>query len=265
MYLLTNDKESKLGTTPLPDGVGPRFPRQRPRWSELPRRPDDQVRPHRRQDRAEPRSRPGGDLRAGPAAGLAGRHVDAACMAPTSSGGSSPGVEIDVNSSVAGWNEHTSTPARPQLLAQAYRGGSPPDVRRGHVCSAAAWRRRTTTTRPWSTRPRFPPAKRRICFTRSSSTRATTPSRTMSSWRKRRCSHDAKRFLVCAGGCVSYRIRLGEEYRFVDGAGPAQGAVDHLQFGRPDPGPRDAQGQFQEGGQWPAVQLGQHPDRSHLR
>ena len=54
MYLLTNDKESKLGTTPLPDGTVRALPPERPRRAELPRGPGHQVRAHRRQDRTEP-------------------------------------------------------------------------------------------------------------------------------------------------------------------------------------------------------------------
>ena len=54
MYLLTNNKESKLGTTPLPDGTVRRLPPERPRRAELPGGPGDQVRAHRRQDRTEP-------------------------------------------------------------------------------------------------------------------------------------------------------------------------------------------------------------------
>ncbi len=62
MYILTNNKESKLGTTPLPDGTVRLF-RQNGRdgLSYLVAQAD-QVRAHRRQDRAEPGPRPRGDL-----------------------------------------------------------------------------------------------------------------------------------------------------------------------------------------------------------
>ena len=40
MYLLTNNKESKLGTTPLPDGVVRRLPQQRPRRPLVPHAAD---------------------------------------------------------------------------------------------------------------------------------------------------------------------------------------------------------------------------------
>ena len=78
MYLLTNDKDSNLGTTPLPDGVVRVFRQNGRDGLELPRRPAGQVHPHRRQDRAEPRSRPGGRLRVDQAPHLARRRLDAA-------------------------------------------------------------------------------------------------------------------------------------------------------------------------------------------
>ena len=65
MYLLTNDKESKLGTTPLPDGMVRVFRAERPRRPFVPGRPADQVHSHWRQDRVEPGAGPGGDLRVG--------------------------------------------------------------------------------------------------------------------------------------------------------------------------------------------------------
>ena len=78
MYLLTNDKASKLGTTPLPDGSRARLPRQRPRRPHLPHAADDQIHPDRRQDRAEPRRRSDRLLRAGQAAGVPRQHLAAA-------------------------------------------------------------------------------------------------------------------------------------------------------------------------------------------
>ena len=77
MYLLTNNKESKLGTTPLPDGTFRALSPERPRRAELPRRAVDQVRSHRRQDRAESGRRSGGDFRIGQAPIVARRHLDA--------------------------------------------------------------------------------------------------------------------------------------------------------------------------------------------
>ena len=77
MYLLTNDKDSKLGTTPLPDGTVRALPPERPRRAELPGGPGRQVRAHRRQDRVESGPRPGGDLRTGQTAIVAGCDLDA--------------------------------------------------------------------------------------------------------------------------------------------------------------------------------------------
>ena len=77
MYLLANDKDSHLGTTPLPDGTVRVFRENGRDGLSFLVGPGDQVRAHRRQDRAESRSRPGGDLRVGPAEGLAGRHLGA--------------------------------------------------------------------------------------------------------------------------------------------------------------------------------------------
>jgi len=47
MYLLTNDKDSKLGTTPLPDGTVRVFPRQWPGRPFLSGQPTHQIYPHR--------------------------------------------------------------------------------------------------------------------------------------------------------------------------------------------------------------------------
>ena len=77
MYLLTNDKESKLGTTPLPDGMVRVFRDNGRDGLIYLARTADQVHPDRRQDRAEPRPRSGGDLRAGQAEDVAGQHLDA--------------------------------------------------------------------------------------------------------------------------------------------------------------------------------------------
>ncbi len=71
MYLLTNDKDSKLGTTPLPDGIVRIFRENGRDGLELPGGPAGQVHPDRRQDRVEPGPRPGGHLRADQAPHLA--------------------------------------------------------------------------------------------------------------------------------------------------------------------------------------------------
>ena len=78
MYLLTNDKESKLGTTPLPDGMVRVFRQNGRDGLSFLVGPADQVHPHRRQDRVEPRPRSRSDLRVGQAATLARQHLDAA-------------------------------------------------------------------------------------------------------------------------------------------------------------------------------------------
>ena len=57
MYLLTNDKESKLGTTPLPDGIVRVFRDNGRDGLSYLDAASDQVHPDRRQDRAEPRVR----------------------------------------------------------------------------------------------------------------------------------------------------------------------------------------------------------------
>ena len=65
MYLLTNNKESKLGTTPLPDGIVRVFRDNGRDGLSLPHAAADQVHPDRRQDRAESGRRSRSDLRAG--------------------------------------------------------------------------------------------------------------------------------------------------------------------------------------------------------
>ena len=77
MYLLTNDKDSKLGTTPLPDGTVRVFRDNGRDGLSYLAEPDDQVHPHRRQDRAESRRRPECDLRADQAQSLSRQHLDA--------------------------------------------------------------------------------------------------------------------------------------------------------------------------------------------
>ncbi len=77
MYLLTNDKDSKLGTTPLPDGAFRLFRQNGRDGLSFLAAQADQVRAHRRQDRTESGARPRGDLRPGQAADLARRPMHA--------------------------------------------------------------------------------------------------------------------------------------------------------------------------------------------
>ena len=78
MYLLTNNKESKLGTSPLPDGVVRVFRDNGRDGLSYLDAADDQVHPDRRQDRAESRSRSGSHLRADQAQDVPQRHLAAA-------------------------------------------------------------------------------------------------------------------------------------------------------------------------------------------
>ena len=108
MYLLTNDKDSKLGTTPLPDGTVRVFRQNGRDGLSFLVGPGDQVRAHRRQDRAEPGRRPRGDLRAGQAANAGATTSGCRSTAPNIFRRvDQPGVQIEVNSSVAGWDDHT--------------------------------------------------------------------------------------------------------------------------------------------------------------
>ena len=77
MYLLTNDEESKLGTTPLPDGVVRVFRDNGRDGLSYLAAAADQVHPDRRQDRAEPRPRSRSGLRAGQAPRLPRQHLAA--------------------------------------------------------------------------------------------------------------------------------------------------------------------------------------------
>ena len=106
MYLLTNDKDSKLGTTPLPDGVVRVFRENGRDGLILSDRADDQVRAHRRQDRTESRRRSRGDLRADQAQGASRRHLDASQRRQRLPPLDEPGLQIEQNSSVAGWDDH---------------------------------------------------------------------------------------------------------------------------------------------------------------
>ena len=90
-----------------------------------------------------------------------------------------PGVQIEVNSSVAGWDDHT-------LFAQRVRNYTKKpidlEIRRtfgGHVdLPQRTGGQDSTTSRRCSTRPRSSRARRPNCSMRSCSTKAATPSRT---------------------------------------------------------------------------------------
>ena len=118
MYLLTNDEESKLGTTPLPNGVVRVFRDNGSRRAQLPGRPADQVRAHRRQDRAEP-GRPDPEVIFELVKLRVWRDniLDAHPRAPTSTAGSTTATVQDRRQQhVAGWDDHTIfRPADPQL------------------------------------------------------------------------------------------------------------------------------------------------------
>ena len=162
MYLLTERQGVEARHHAAAGRHGPRLPPERPGRPLLPGAQHDQVHPHRRQDRVEPGAGPRGDLRVGQAADLAGQHLDA-----DSSGANvfkrvdEPGVQIEVNSTVVGWDDHT-------LYAQRVRNytNKPIDVEVRRTLpaatssSAARWRPRTSTTRRSSTRPRCKPGRR---------------------------------------------------------------------------------------------------------
>ena len=87
-----------------------------------------------------------------------------------------PGVQIDVNSSVVGWDDHT-------LYSQRVRNYTkkPIDLEVRRVSpatwsSVASFPPKTTTIRRSSTRPRCSLPRRLICCMRSLSTRAVMPS-----------------------------------------------------------------------------------------
>ena len=157
MYLLTNDKESKLGTTPLPDGMVRVFRQNGRDGLSFLVGPADQVHPHRRQDRAEPRAAiPNVIFELVKLRDAAATTSGCSSTGPTSSSRSArPSVQIEVNSSVVGWDDHDAVqPAGAQLHGQADRPGDPPDASPATSSSAASWRPRTSTTRRSSTPPR---------------------------------------------------------------------------------------------------------------
>ena len=270
MYLLTNDEASKLGTTPLPDGTVRVFrDNGRDGLSFLVAQSVNYV--------------PIGDkielnLGVDPEVQfelvklrvwrdnvwmqLQGanvyRRVD------------QPNVQIDVRSTVAGWDDHT-------VFAQRVRNHTPKpikiEVRRtfdGHtVFRSELGPHRTTITRSSTAKP-FPPDRNRTCATRCSRTRAATASRTTSPSRRQWSSHepiqDAPDDRCCGGRSAvgGGTVRPSQQRGPVHGPGPGQRAADHLQLGRPYTGPRNPQGQLQEGRQPAAIQLGQYADRSHV-
>ena len=155
MYLLTNDKDSKLGTTPLPDGMVRVF-RQNGRdgLSFLVAQPIKYI--------------PIGDkieLNLGPDPEVIFELVklrtwrDNIWMqihgADVFKRVDEPGVR-DRGQQLRGrlGRPHALHPADPQLHEEAHRRGGPPHVPRPHRLPQRACRPRTTTTRPSSTRPR---------------------------------------------------------------------------------------------------------------
>ena len=131
MYLLVNNKESKLGTTPLPDGTFRLF-RQNGRDGLSYLRPTvHQVRAYRRQDRTEPGRRPRGDLRTGQAPPVARCDLDANPgrkrlpphrPAGGADRGQQPGRRLG--------RSHPFLPAGAELHKEAGRVGGPPQLRR---------------------------------------------------------------------------------------------------------------------------------------
>ena len=88
------------------DGAG--LPPERSGRALVPGGPADQVRPDWRQDRVEPGTGPRGDLRVGEARRPGGTTSGCRSREPTcSSGWTNPACEIEVNSSVVGWDDHT--------------------------------------------------------------------------------------------------------------------------------------------------------------
>ena len=107
MYLLTNNKDSKLGTTPLPDGIVSGLPRQRPRRALYLAAAAHQVHPDRRQDRTEPGRRSGVIFELIKLQSIPRRHLDAdERREHVPQAGRQRGREIELNSSVAGWDDH---------------------------------------------------------------------------------------------------------------------------------------------------------------
>ena len=179
MYLLTNDKESKLGTTPLPDGVVRVFrDNGRDGLSYLTSQTIKYI-PDRRQDRTEPGRRSGGDLRTDQAESRRATTSGCRSTAPTSSAAwTMEPAQIEVELTVAGWDEH-------QIFAQRIRNytAKPIDVeiRRsfdGHVVFRSELKPMLHDYRTVQFTASVDAGKRRICCSRSSAIRAATPSRT---------------------------------------------------------------------------------------
>ena len=181
MYLLTNDKESKLGTTPLPDGIVRVFRDNGRDGLSYLDAAVDQVHPDRRQDRAEPRPRPRSDLRADQAPGLPRQHLDAGqrrrtCSSKVGRAGRADRVEharssagTITRSTRQRIRNYTAKPIDVEIRRTFARPRRLPQPARSRSC---------TTTRRSSSRRRSQPARRPTCCTRSSSTKAATPSRT---------------------------------------------------------------------------------------
>ena len=140
MYLLTNDKESKLGTTPLPDGVVRVFrDNGRDGLSYLTQQAikyipiGDKIELNLGVD-------PEVVFELDQAAGFARRHLDADQRHERRSKESAPMTwSCEVNSTVVGWDDHSIyPPADPQLHGQADRGRNPPQLRRPRRSSAAS-------------------------------------------------------------------------------------------------------------------------------
>ena len=190
LYLLTNDEQSRLGTTPLPDGTvcvlrhngrdGLSFLVAQPikyvpigDKIELNLGVDPEVQFELIKQRVQRDNiwmqLQGADVY---------RRVDA------------PNVQIDVRSTVAGWDDHT-------LFAQRVRNHtSKPitvEVRRtfdGHTTFRSSLTQHCTTITRSSTAKPFPPDRNRTCATRCSRTRDATASRTTSPLKLQRSSRE---------------------------------------------------------------------------
>ena len=180
MYLLTNDKESKLGTTPLPDGIVRVFrnngrdglsylTQQNVKYIpigdkiELNLGVDPEVVFNLTKLRA---SRDHVWMQ------INGKNVF------NEVGDDAADTEAKYDRRRLGRPQHLP-PADSQLHGQADRRRNPPQLRRPQSSSAANWSRRNSISRPRSSQHRLRPAQRRTCSTRSSSIKAATPSRTI--------------------------------------------------------------------------------------
>ena len=107
MYLLTNDKESKLGTTPLPDGTFRLFRQNGHDGLSFLVAQAIKYIPIGDKIELNLGVRSGGDLRVGQAPDPARRLMDASARRRTClERVDQPGVQVRVNSSVAGWDDH---------------------------------------------------------------------------------------------------------------------------------------------------------------